>query len=425
MNGALPGISSPRQSSLRWLVLLFLVALVVRMAAIHWFAEPPQRDELDNHRIAVNLIEAKGYAIDPGHPTTYLQPVYPAFIASMYAIFWKDYRVVWYVQALLNASLVFLIFSLGRMVFSETVGLLAAGIFAVYPSYEIVTTLYRENLLIPILLGVFYCLVRGLREDRNVFFSLAGCFSGLLLLTNFVYFFLPLAFLSLSLLDRRLRPHLRQLVSVVLVAMALWLPWQMRNTLYPESHAEEDAYKHFTLMFGHYPVLSGEYWWALSDMVKLEQEREQARELLQRREQAAADLPLEDRIAKDKRDLIERILDRPVAYLKFVLNRDLIFLLSPPAGSSVLRGVHPTLALTVFWINALFVGTAVLFLLRTYWSDASVFPIVGTLAYLLVVYGLVHAIRRYGYVMESAWCVFGAATLYDWGTRYGWVSWRR
>src|SRR6266487_2723054 len=150
MNGASSGISSPRQSSLRWLVLLFLVAVVVRMAAIQWLAEPPQRDELDNHRIAVNLIEAKGYAVDPGHPTTYLPPVYPVFIASMYAIFGKDYRVIWYAQALLNASLVFLIFSLGWMVFSETVGLLAAGIFALYPSYEIVTTLYRENLLIPI-----------------------------------------------------------------------------------------------------------------------------------------------------------------------------------------------------------------------------------------------------------------------------------
>jgi len=394
------------------------------MAAIHWLAEPLQRDELDNHRLAVNLLAGEGYAVTTGRPTTYLPPVYPVFIASVYALSGPDYRVVWYVQAALNASLVFFMFHLGRLLFSEPVGYLAAGAHALHPSFEIVTTLYRENVLILLLVALFYFLIRGFKEGRSRFFPLAGGVAGLLVLTNPVYFFLPLCILAVACVDRRLRPCLRRLLVVTLVPVVVWIPWQARNSLYPESHAEADAYQHFALMFGHYPVFSGEYWWTLSDMVKLEQERQQARELLLRREQAAADLPLEDRIAKDKRDLIERILGRPVAYLKFVLNRDLIFLLSPPAGSSVLRDVHPTLALAVFWINAMFVGTAVLFLLRTYWSDASVSPIVGTLAYLLVVYGLVHAIRRYGYVMEPAWCLFGAAALYDWGTRCGWVSWR-
>src|SRR3989442_345673 len=217
MSGAAPGISSPRRVSLLWLVLLFLVAVLVRMAAIHWLAEPPQRDELDYHRIAVNLIETKSYAIDPGHPSTYLPPVYPAFIASLYTVFWKDYRVVWYAQALLNASLVFLIFSLGRLLFSEPVGYLAAGFHAFHPSFEIVTTLYRENVLILLLVALFYCLVRGFKEGRSGFFSLAGGVAGFLVLTNPVYFFLPLSILAVACADRRLRPCLRRLLFVALV----------------------------------------------------------------------------------------------------------------------------------------------------------------------------------------------------------------
>lgn len=399
---------------------VFLVAVVLRMAAIHWLAEPPQRDELDNHRIAVNLIEAKGYAVDPGHPTTYLPPVYPAFIASMYVIFGKDYRVVWYAQAILNAFLVFLIFSLGRMLFSETVGLWAAGLFAAYPSYEIVATLYRENLLIPMLLGVFYCLVRGLREDRHAFFVLAGCFSGLLLLTNFVYFFLPLVFFSFSVLDRRLRPQWQRFVSIVLVALALWLPWQIRNSLLPEENqAEEKAYQHFAVMFGHYPVFSGDFRWTLSSMSKLEEERERAREFLRQRDQADAHLLPDERRAKDRKELTGRIWDRPGAYFMFVLNRDLILLISPPPGSSRLKGIHPMLAWAAFGVHALFVSGAILFLLKRYQIDATVLPFIGALAYLLVVYGLVHAIRRYGYVLEPMWCVFGAAALGHLGIRLG------
>src|SRR2546422_5543448 len=45
--------------------------------------------------------------------------IYPAFIASVYALSRPDYRIVWYVQAVLNASLVFLLFHLGRLLRSE------------------------------------------------------------------------------------------------------------------------------------------------------------------------------------------------------------------------------------------------------------------------------------------------------------------
>ncbi|MGH7409737.1 MAG: glycosyltransferase family 39 protein, partial [Candidatus Methylomirabilis sp.] len=172
----------------RWpLVVLFLVAVLLRLAAIHWLAGAPQWDELDNHRLAVNLLAGEGYGVTPGHPTTYLPPVYPAFIASVYALSRPDYRIVWYVQAALNASLVFLLFNLGRLLFSESVGYLAAGAHALHPSFEIVTTLYRENVLILLLVALCYCLVRGIKEGGSGFFLLAGGTTGLLVLTNPIY----------------------------------------------------------------------------------------------------------------------------------------------------------------------------------------------------------------------------------------------
>lgn len=396
----------------RWpLVVLFLVAVLLRLAAIHWLAGTPQRDELDNHRLAVNLLAGEGYAVTPGHPTTYLPPVYPAFIASVYALSRPDYRIVWYVQAALNASLVFLLFNLGRVLFSESVGYLAAGAHALHPSFEVVTTLYRENLLILLLVALCYCLVRGIKESRSGLFFLAGGVTGLLVLTNSIYLFLPLSIIAGASLDRRLRPCLRRLLVVALVPVVMWLPWQARNSLHPESHAEADAYKHLALMFGHYPVFSGDFWWTLSDMRRLEAEREQARGFLRQREQADVGRTVEERLARDSRELIDRILHRPFAYLRFVVNRDLILLVSPLPGSSALREWHPAVSWVAFGGNVLFVGISTLFLLRMYQLDATVYPFIVVLTYLLIVYGLIHAIRRYGYALEPMWCVFGSAAI--------------
>jgi hypothetical protein len=76
-------------------------------------------------------------------------------------------------------------------------------------------------------------------------------------------------------------------------------------------------------------------------------------------------------------------------------------------------------------VHALFVSVSILFLIRRYRVDATVFPFIGVLAYLLVVYGLVHAIRRYGYVLEPMWCVFGSAALNHLGARLGQESLHR
>lgn len=397
----------------RWpLIVLFLVAVLLRLAAINWLATAPQQDELDNHRLAVNLLAGEGYAVTPGRPMTYLPPVYPAFIASVYALSRPNYHIVWYVQAALNASLVVLLFYLGRLLFSESVGYMAAGLHAFHPSFEIVTTLYRENVLILMLLGLCYCLVRGIKENSRGLFVLAGGVTGLIVLTNPVYLFLPLGIIVGVSLDRRLRPCLRQLLVVALVPVVMWLPWQARNSLHPESQAETDAYKHFALMFGHYPVFSGDFWWTLSDMRKLEGERERAREFLTMRERADIGRTIEQRLAADRRELIDRILHRPVAYLRFVVNRALILLISPPPGSSALRELHPGLSRVAFGVNALFVGVSILFSLRRYQLDARVFPFIVVLAYLLIVYGLIHSIRRYGYALEPMWCVFGSAAFF-------------
>lgn len=372
-------------------------------------AVAPASDELEYHRLAVNLLAGQGYVIDPGTSITSRPPLYPVFLAAVYAVFGTHYEAMWYVQAVLKSLTIFPVYCLGKRLFSPSIGLWAAGLYALYPSFDMVATLYRENLVTFVLILFLCALVVAMREHRRSALLAAGVLAGCLMLANTIFLLLPLTLGVVGVLDPRVRPQGRRLVGMILIALLVYLPWQVRSTLLVDASDEERSFRHLVLMFGHYPVFAGTFWWTLADMRQLEIEREGARALTQQLEQGRPGMALTDRINQDRQQLLRLILDRPFSYLKFVLNRDLIFLVSPPPGTATLRSIHPLLAGAAFFANLIFVAGAVLCLLRAYRMDASSYGVLGVFLSLLVVYGLLHSIRRYGYVMAPVWCVYGAA----------------
>jgi 4-amino-4-deoxy-L-arabinose transferase-like glycosyltransferase len=406
-----------------WLVAFCCLSFFLSSAAVRLTATASGSDELEYHRLAVNLLAGQGYVIEPGTPITSRPPLYPALLALVYALFGPHDEAMWYLQAVLKSLTVFPVYCLGKRIFTPSVGLWAAGLYAVYPSFEMVATLYRENLVTILLTGFLWALTVGIQDRRSGAFLTAGALAGCLTLTNTIFLFLPLALCLLGFFDRRVRPQGTRLVGMMLIALLVYLPWQVRNALLVEASDEERAFQHLVLMFGHYPVFAGTFWWTLTDMRQLEVEREEARTLVRRLDESRPGMPLAERIADDRRELLGLILARPFSYLKFVVNRDLIFLVSPPPGTTMARRIHPVLPWLAFGANLLFVGGAVLCLLRAHRADASSYGVVGTLAYLLVVYGLLHSIRRYGYVMAPIWCLYGAAALEVVKTQV--TGWRR
>lgn len=372
-------------------------------------AVAPASDELEYHRLAVNLLAGQGYVIDPGTSITSRPPLYPVFLAAVYAVFGAHYEAMWYVQAVLKSLTIFPVYCLGKRLFSPSVGLWAAGLYALYPSFDMVATLYRENLVAILLVLFLWALVVAMQEHRFSALMAAGVLAGCLMLANTIFLVLPLALGVVGFLDSRVRPQRMRLVGIILIALLVYLPWQVRNTVLVDASDEERSFRHLVLMFGHYPMFAGTFWWTLADMQQLEIERAGARAWMQRLEQSRSGMTLADRINRDRHELLQLILDRPFSYLKFVLNRDLIFLFSPPPGTTMLRSIHPILAGTAFFANLVFVGGAILYLLRAYRMDLSSYGVFGVLLSLLVVYGLLHSIRRYGYVMAPVWCVYGAA----------------
>ena len=85
--------------------------------------------------IAVNLARGHGFVAEAGgEPIIWRAPLYPAFLAAVYALFGEQNETgVFLTQSALDAVTAVLIFYLGTRLFGETVGLLSAVSFAVHP----------------------------------------------------------------------------------------------------------------------------------------------------------------------------------------------------------------------------------------------------------------------------------------------------
>lgn len=389
--------------------MIFLLALALRVLAVEFLGAAPDKDALQYHTIAVNISTGHGIAVEPGFPTGVRPPAYPIFLAAIYAAFGADYHHALYAQALLNALLVLPLFWLGRaMSGSAVVGLLAAGLFAINTTFGIVSSLYAENLLIPLALGFVWTLYMMLqRPGGGMVWALAGgILAGLMGLTKPEMALLGLGVLILGLLRPRTRLHWRSLGIVAVISMLIVGAWQVRDhTINDREHADSFIY---TLSYSYYPALDGSWWWPVTDMRELEKERMRAETYLSEHTQGQNTSALED-----------ALVGHPGGFMKLVISRVIILWASPPVGSSVLNSVSPLLRWLALIAQYIFVAGGLGMLLYCVVKRPELLPILALCLYMTIVYGLLHAIRRYGYPFVPELCLFAA-----WWMGMLWQHWR-
>ncbi len=83
--------------------------------------------------IALSLVHGGGYALVPGHPTSFREPSFPFFIAAVYALFGVRPWLVVFLQCLLSAATGWLLWRTGRRLFGERAALAALAVFLLYP----------------------------------------------------------------------------------------------------------------------------------------------------------------------------------------------------------------------------------------------------------------------------------------------------
>ncbi len=273
----------------RSLLLFFLLALVLRLSVVLFAIHLPigLDDVFQYDMLARSIASGNGYRwyaqedlalirqyveievppeCDPrGIPTSFRPPLYPAFLALIYAVVGTGpYRFLAarLAQALVGALLVPLTVLLGRhMGLSERPIRLAAVVIAIYPLLVLYPlALATENLYIPLLTLSLTMVLKAGARGRVREYAVAGLFLGLTALTRSVItLFVPLAALWGWLNHVPRRKGLVNSAAMVLAFLAATLPWSVRNTfLHGEFHFVESALG-YQLYIGYHPQGTGTF----------------------------------------------------------------------------------------------------------------------------------------------------------------------
>jgi 4-amino-4-deoxy-L-arabinose transferase-like glycosyltransferase len=227
-------------SATRWLTVILLVALFIRIVAVigtpHYV---PRADASDFVRHGASIAAGDGYpptllATGAGGPTAFRPPAYPYFLGGVFAISGNSLTAGRIADALLSTLDVLLIYLLARAMWDIRVGLVAAGIAALYVPFAIwPTALLTEPLFTTFVLAAVLAALGARQGDRLAWAVLAGVFCALAALTrsNGVLIAIPLALGVWTLAPRWSRRALATPVVLLASTALVMAPWAVRNTV--------------------------------------------------------------------------------------------------------------------------------------------------------------------------------------------------
>jgi len=183
--------------------------------------------------------------VRPNAPTAFFEPFYPLFVGGIRWLFGPtpgtrfgpevipfgpNVVIVRLFQSLFDASVILILFYLGRALFTPVVGGLAGLIYSLYPySLAFVTNLVTQNTYLFLQALMVFFFVRALDRQSWANYVLLGLTAGLTLLTRIsLITFIPFIILCLWLPWGRRLKWGRLAVSMAIMVLAA-VPWVMRN----------------------------------------------------------------------------------------------------------------------------------------------------------------------------------------------------
>ena len=245
--------------SLLWIIAGF--ALVLRL--VHLFmvkgtdlVQIPIIDAVFYHNWAVQI--SQGYLI--GDQTFFMSPLFPYFTGLLYSIFGVKPVLVMLVQGLLGVCTVLLIYRFGARIAGRTVGLISAGLAAVYAPFIFYETTLLTSTIIVILSVVILNLSENvLKCEKRWLLMLSGLMIGLSALARpLVLIFLPLLFI-LFIIDNKTN-WLRKSALVAAGVLILLIPVGVRNLIIGGEFTLTTSSAGMNFFVGNNPDATGLYW---------------------------------------------------------------------------------------------------------------------------------------------------------------------
>lgn len=215
-----------------WLLIIIIIGLLLRFAAIVAFNHIPESDELAYKSMALNLVNGNGIVDGMGNHAMY-NVGYPLFVlAPVFFFLGEDILVVKLVNLVLGGVAIILCYIVAKEAGGGRIGrLLAAAIWALYlPASIYGVYLFKENLMVPLMLGIVWCGLRLTKEPSAKTAMGCGALFGLLALTgNAALSLAGSVLLALLLAPASVRQRLTLSVLILAAAIAVAAPWMIRN----------------------------------------------------------------------------------------------------------------------------------------------------------------------------------------------------
>jgi len=215
---------------IRWLLALILfIAFTLRITSIFYLQLYPSSDAFEFHTLAKNLSEGRGFTLD-NIPTAYRAPGYPLFLAVLYKLFGPNILIGQIAQAGLETIQCFLLFLLGRKLFSSLAGLISACFWAAFPVSVIQSNFLMPEPLFILLMGTALVIIFS-----NYFKSYTGKISlGLIIgcgsLIKPFFILAPFSLLFWMILKKTALKEIIDTISIVSIVAALTIsPWLIKN----------------------------------------------------------------------------------------------------------------------------------------------------------------------------------------------------
>lgn len=219
--------------------MIVIIALLLRVGFV--IVEPPVArdvfaplaDSTDYDHLARALLRGEGFVNLQGNPTAFRPPVYPVFVAMVYAVAGEqNLMAVALVQAALGAVATLLVYLLARRAAVDRAGALCAALlYACYPAFIVqVPQVLSEELGRVLLLGAVFFMMED--DGKNwMKTALAGAILAVAILNKSVLA-AAVPFLCLALLWGGNRAMRERLVAATAFALPLCLViggWTLRN----------------------------------------------------------------------------------------------------------------------------------------------------------------------------------------------------
>lgn len=217
-------------------MVVLAAAFVLRMVLILRFQTYAHATTWEYETIANNLLAGRGYSLDFLHTIywSFNTPLFGYLCAGVYAVTNHSHFAVLLIQCLLTIALAIVIFKIAKLVFSESVGLLAAALVAFHPGFIYYDVFNLLPLSIDSFLIAAITLLLLKHKDNPTFISmsLVGALIGIATLSRGITgILLPLVVIYLLLFARNLNLKNRLAVAVCVcgATFIVLAPWIIRN----------------------------------------------------------------------------------------------------------------------------------------------------------------------------------------------------